>query len=171
MLKKSFLLIALIAGVISCQSQNLPLKEGDKAPDFTLKSDEGKDIQLSDFKGKSNVVLYFYPKDETSGCTKEACSFRDHIADLASKNTVVLGVSVDDINSHQSFKKKENLNFTLLADPDKTVSTMYSGLSSYGMSRRVTFLINKKGIIEKIFPKVNVDEHYAEIMDALKKIN
>src|ERR1035437_10332399 len=153
--KKITAFLAIITSFVSCSAQDITLKEGDIAPDFKLMSDEGKWVQLSDFKGK-NVVLYFYPKDQTSGCTKEACSMRDNLALLTADNTVVLGVSVDNVDSHKAFKEKEKLNFTLLADPDKVVSKQYSGLNAFGMSKPVTFIIDKNGLIKKIFPKVDV---------------
>ena len=167
---KLFFLFSLLFSLISCKSQDISLKEGDSAPDFTLQSDEGKWVKLSDYKGNSNVVLYFYPKDFTGGCTKEACNFRDNISKITDYNTVVLGVSTDDADSHKSFKQKENLNFTLLADPDKAVSAQYSGISSYGLAKRVTFVIDKNGTIRKIFPDVDVNEHYKEILDVLKSM-
>jgi len=170
MLKKIATLFILPVFLFSCKGQDITLKEGDMAPDFTLKSDEGKMIKLSDYRGVSNVVLYFYPKDKTSGCTKEACNFRDNIPKITAFNTTVLGVSVDDAESHKAFKEQEHLNFTLLADPDKQVSKKYSGLSALGMSKRVTYVIDKKGVITKIFPKVDVNEHYKEILDAIKEI-
>ncbi len=154
--------------IISCKAQDGTLKEGDTAPDFSLQSDEGKWVKLSDYKGVSNVVLYFYPKDFTGGCTKEACSFRDNLSKITDNNAVILGVSVDDADSHKKFKEKENLNFTLLADPDKAVSSQYSGISSYGMAKRVTFIIDKNGVIKKIFPDVDVNEHYKEVVYVLK---
>ena len=155
---------------VNSRAQDITLKEGDLAPDFKLQADDGSWIKLSDYKGTSNVVLYFYPKDKTSGCTKEACNFRDNISKITDQNAVVLGVSVDDIDSHKSFKQEQNLNFILLADTSKEVSKEYSGLSQYGMSKRVTFVIGKDGIIKKIFPNVDVNEHYKEIVDALGKI-
>lgn len=167
LLRKSVFPISLLISLTSCHSQDITLKEGGIAPDFTLSSDEGKLVKLSDFKGK-NVVLYFYPKDQTSGCTKEACSMRDNLALITADNTVVLGVSVDNVDSHKAFKEKEKLNFTLLADPDKAVSKLYSGLNVVGMSKRVTFIIDKDGVIKKIFPKVDVTEHYKEILSVLK---
>ena len=101
------------------------LKVGDKAPNLTLKSDQCVDVSLSEFFGKSVVVLYFYPKDNTSGCTKEACSFRDNIQPIQAKNAVVLGVSPDSVKSHQNFINKQSLNFTLLSDPDHKVAEAY----------------------------------------------
>src|SRR4030095_10773263 len=147
--------ILLIIMTIPLASQT-PLKEGDTAPDFSLQSDEGKLVNLSDYKNVSNVVLYFYPKDFTSGCTKQACNFRDNISEIQKENAVVLGVSVDDTDSHKKFKEEYNLNYTLLADPSKTVSTQYSGLRENGMANRVTFIIDKNGLIKKIYPNVDV---------------
>jgi thioredoxin-dependent peroxiredoxin len=152
----------------SCRAQNITLKEGDKAPDFTLQSDDGKQVKLSGYMGVSNVILYFYPKDQTPGCTKEACNFRDNLSQFKDLNATVLGVSVDDIESHKAFKEKENLNFTLLADPDKTVTTEYGVLNMIGMSSRVTFVIDKEGIIRKIYPKVDPSENYKDLLALLK---
>ncbi len=160
----SIAIVLLVSAVSTC-AQDITLKEGDQAPDFKLQADDGSWIKLSDYKGSSNVVLYFYPKDKTMGCTKEACNFRDNISKITD-----LGVSVDDIDSHKSFKQEQNLNFPLLADTSKEVSKTYSGLSSYGMSKRVTFVIDKNGIIKKIFPDVDVNEHYKDIIDVLGKI-
>lgn len=170
LIKSVSLIIVLLISANSVFAQDITLKEGDTAPDFKLQSDDGAWIKLSDYKGTSNVVLYFYPKDKTSGCTKEACNFRDNISKITDQNAVVLGVSVDDIDSHKSFKDEQKLNFILLADTSKVVSKTYSGLSSSGMAKRVTFVIDKNGIIKKIFPSVDVNEHYKEIIDALAKI-
>jgi peroxiredoxin Q/BCP len=154
--------------LFSCRAQNVTFKEGDKAPDFTLQSDDGKQVKLSDYMCVSNVILYFYPKDQTPGCTKEACNFRDNLSQFKDLNATVLGVSVDDIESHKVFKEKENLNFTLLADPDKTVTTEYGVLNMIGMASRVTFVIDKEGIIRKIYPKVDPSENYKELLALLK---
>ncbi len=159
-----------VASVITTKGQDITLKEGDEAPDFSLQSDEGNLIKLSDYRDKSNVILYFYPKDMTSGCTKEACHFRDNLSQFKEFNAEVLGVSTDDVESHKAFKQKENLNFTLLADPDKEVTKKYGVLSSYGVASRVTFVIDKNGIIRKIFDKVDVNENYKELLDFLKTI-
>ena len=166
--KKVFPLIMIFSSIFSCRSQDAELKEGDKAPGFTLVSDEGKNVSLSDFEGKSTVVLYFYPKDKTPGCTKEACNFRDNIEQFKELNTEVLGISVDDAESHKSFKEKENLNFILLADPDKEVTKKYGVLNIIGVASRVTFIIDKNGIIKKIYDKVDVNENYKEILELLK---
>ena len=151
----------------------ISLKIGDKAPDFELIDSESNKIRLSDFKGKK-VVLYFYPKDDTSGCTKEACSFRDNIASLKKLNVEVLGVSNDDHQSHKKFSEKYSLPFKLLCDIDKKVSKEYGvyelksfmGNEYYGIVRS-TFLIDEKGKITHIFYKVNPENHIDEIGEAL----
>ena len=152
----------------------IKLKVGEKAPDFSLKDSDGKIVQLKDFKGKK-VVLYFYPKDDTPGCTKEACNFRDNILELKKLNVEILGVSNDDEISHKKFADKYNLPFRLLADVDKNVSKGYGvyelksfmGKSYYGIIRS-TFLIDENGKIQKIFYKVNPEVHIEEIMQELK---
>jgi peroxiredoxin Q/BCP len=149
------------------------LIEGMKAPDFSLPSTEGKSLNLKDFRGQQ-VVLYFYPKDDTPGCTKEACSFRDSLARLKSKGAVVLGVSLDDIPSHDKFREKYNLSFPLLSDQKAEVSSRYGvykqknlyGNKFWGIERS-TFIIDKDGTIKKIFRKVRVDGHVDEIMPYL----
>lgn len=148
-----------------------------EAPDFTLKSSDGNDVSLSNFKGKK-VVLYFYPKDNTPGCTKEACQFRDNINTVKNKDAVILGVSLDDIISHKKFIEKFNLPFILLSDPDAKVSTeygVYKEKNMYGKKKmgieRSTFIIDKKGIVKKIFRKVKVDGHVDEILEVLDNID
>jgi thioredoxin-dependent peroxiredoxin len=168
-LKKTTASLAIILSWIFGYAQETALKEGDIAPDFKLLSDAGQWIKLSDFKGK-NVVLYFYPKDQTSGCTKEACNMRDNLPRITAENTVVLGVSVDNVTSHKAFKEKEKLNFILLADTAKAVSKQYSGLNPLGWAKRVTFIIDKKGVIKKIFWTVDVNKHHEEILTVLKEM-
>lgn len=150
------------------------IKEGSKAPQFTLKNQDGQKISLKDFLGKK-VVLYFYPKDMTSGCTKEACDFRDHIELFNNQNVVVLGVSADSIDLHKKFKSKYNLPFDLLSDDSKKVLEKYGvwkEKSMYGKKyfgiERTTFIIDENGRIKKIFPKVKVNGHVKEILEALK---
>jgi peroxiredoxin Q/BCP len=148
------------------------LQTGDMAPDFTARDQTGTEVKLSDFRG-SRVVLYFYPKDDTPGCTKQACSLRDGFADLQRENITVLGVSMDDEKSHQKFISKYELPFTLLVDSDHQIADAYGsygektfmGKNYMGVLRR-TFLIDEKGIIVKIFDKVKVDEHADEILRA-----
>lgn len=147
------------------------LKEGDKAPDFTAKDQNGKDITLSDYQGKK-VILYFYPKDNTPGCTMEACNFRDHYHDLQEKGFEVIGVSADTEKKHQNFINKFELPFTLIADTDRKVIDAYGvwGLKKF-MGRefdgihRETFVINEKGMIDKIITKVKNKEATKQILD------
>lgn len=143
------------------------IKEGDKAPDFKARTEDGKEVRLSDFLGKKNVVLYFYPKDDTPGCTKEACSFRDDFNKFSDRDTVILGVSVDSAESHNKFKEKFKLPFPLLVDEEKGLAKTYGALGEKGYASRVTFLIGKDGRIKRAFPKVQVDGHSAELLAAL----
>lgn len=146
---------------------------GKKAPPFTLKASDGNEVSLSDFKGKT-VVLYFYPKDNTPGCTKEACSFRDNLARVKKKGAVVLGVSADTVKSHKKFTDDHDLNFPLLSDEDRSVLNAYGvwknktmmGKSFMGVVR-TTFIINPDGIITHIFSNVKVDGHVEEILKVL----
>ncbi len=151
------------------------LKEGDKAPDFTALDQNSNTVKLSSFKGKKKVVLYFYPKDMTPGCTTEACAFRDHFKKF--KDTVILGVSTDPPERHRKFIEKNDLPFDLLSDADHKVVTRYGVWQEkklYGKkfmgTVRATFLIDKKGIIRKVFPKVKVKEHAEEVLNALKDL-
>lgn len=154
----------------------MSIKEGDAAPDFTARDAEGKQINLHDFRGQ-NVVLYFYPKDDTPGCTKEACSLRDGYADLTANHIKVLGVSLDDEESHRAFATKYNLPFTLLADTDHKVSELYGvyGEQTWGDKKfmgvaRKTFLIDGEGRIVKVFDKVNVEQHSDEVLQAFQGV-
>ncbi len=144
------------------------LTVGVSAPNFTLADQDGKSHTLSDYKGK-NVVLYFYPKNDTPGCTKEACAFRDDLAVFNNLNTVILGASVDDSESHKKFTDRYELNFTLLADVEKKVSESYGTLSIIGISKRQTFLIDKEGVIRHIYRDVNIEEHSKEIAEFIKQ--
>ena len=151
-------------------------KVNSQAPDFSALDQEGKTHKLSDYTGKW-VVLYFYPKDNTPGCTKEACSFRDNYQSLAKLGVVVLGVSKDSVDSHKKFAKKHNLNFPLLADVDKKIINDYGvwqkkkflGKEYFGVAR-TTFLIDKKGKVRKIYDKVNPLVHTKEIIEDLKAL-
>lgn len=152
------------------------LEPGDKAPAFTLTTDSGKQAKLSQFKGQP-VVLYFYPKDDTPGCTKQACAFRDAQSKLASSGAVVLGVSPDSVESHGKFRDKFGLNFPLLADPDHAVAEAYGawreknmyGKKSMGIQRS-TYLIDAKGKIAKVWKKVNVEGHDTSVLEALEAL-
>ena len=151
----------------------MELKIGQKAPDFMALNDKGEKVKLADLKGKK-VVLYFYPKDDTPGCTKEACAFRDGIDEIKSRGAIVLGVSADSVYSHKKFKNKFDLNFPLLTDSDKKMVEGYGvwkEKSMYGKKymgiERTTFIIDENGKIAHIFPKVKVDQHFDEVVDAL----
>ena len=149
------------------------LEVGQKAPDFTLKDKNGKDISLSDFRGKK-VVLYFYPKDNTPGCTRQACAFSGLYSEFQKKGIEVIGVSKDSIASHIKFAEKHNLSFILLSDPELTAIQAYGvwqekklyGKVSMGVVR-TTFIIDENGIIEKVMPKVKPDTNAPEILSEL----
>ena len=146
---------------------------GDKAPDFSLATGDGEHVRLSELKGQA-VVLYFYPKDDTPGCTKEACGFESSLTQFSKTGVTVLGVSADSAASHQRFAKKYSLTFALLSDPDFSISKLYGVYkekSLYGKTywgiERTTFLIDELGRISGIFPKVKVDGHIEEVLSAL----
>lgn len=152
------------------------LEEGAKAPAFNLAADDGKKVKLADLKG-SVVVLYFYPKDDTPGCTKEACAFRDRQAELAKLGVKVLGVSPDDVASHGKFRDKFQLNFPLLADTDHALAEKFGawreknmyGKKSMGIARS-TFIIDGKGVIRKVWKSVKVDGHDEAVLAAVKEL-
>jgi peroxiredoxin Q/BCP len=152
------------------------IEEGQSAPDFTLQADDGSAVRLSALRGKP-VVLYFYPKDDTPGCTREACSFRDRKPELAAHGAAVLGVSADDVASHVKFRDKYSLNFPLLADPDHRVAAAYGawreknmyGKKSMGIQRS-TFLIDAAGRVSKVWKRVEVDGHDAQVLAALEAL-
>jgi len=149
----------------------IKVKEGDSAPDFNGRTASGQHIGLKDFLGKKNLVLYFYPEDDTPGCTKEACSFRDNIKAVKDLNTEIVGVSVDSVESHRKFTDKYALPFQLISDEEKKIATAYGVLRENGDSTyRVTFLIDKSGKVVKIFPKVNVSVHTEEVLAALRQL-
>ncbi|MBD2457938.1 peroxiredoxin [Nostoc sp. FACHB-87] len=143
----------------------MPLAVGTNAPAFTVKDTNGNTVSLSDFAGKT-VVLYFYPKDDTPGCTKQACSFRDAQEQYQGKDIVVLGVSADDEVSHQAFTQKFNLNFPLLADTKKTLITAYD-VDGGGYAKRVTYVIDPNGKIVHVDANVNTSNHASDILSAL----
>jgi thioredoxin-dependent peroxiredoxin len=144
------------------------LHAGMKAPDFTAPVTSGRTIHLSDYMGKK-VVLYFYPKDDTPGCTVESCGLRDEYQQIRNLGAEILGVSVDDVESHKKFTSKFQLPFQLVADHDKQITKTYGVLNDKsGNARRVTFLIDEKGQILRVFDPVKPDQHPKEIIDALK---
>ena len=152
------------------------IEPGQKAPDFTLPADDGTKVKLKDLKGNP-VVLYFYPRDDTPGCTKEACAFRDRSKELKKLGAKVLGVSTDDVASHEKFRDKYQLNFPLLADVDHKVAEKYGawreknmyGKKSWGVQRS-TFLIDAEGVVQKAWLKVSVDGHDEQVLAALKEL-
>jgi peroxiredoxin Q/BCP len=151
----------------------LKLKEGDVAPKFSVAASGGGKISLADYLGK-NVILYFYPKDDTPGCTKEACAFRDHFSEFKKRGVIIHGISPDSVKSHDKFVEKFKLPFTLLADEDKKIVEAYGVWGEknfmgrkYMGTNRVTFLIGPDGKIKKIWLEVKPDEHAAEVLAAL----
>jgi peroxiredoxin Q/BCP len=152
----------------------IELTEGQKAPDFNAKDQNGKNISLSDFSGK-DVILYFYPKDDTPGCTAEACSFRDNYQSLLKEGFEVLGVSTDDEKSHQKFITKYSLPFSLIADTDKKIVEAYGvwveknmyGKKYMGVARK-TFIIDRNGLIRKIIDKVDTKNSSGQVLDSIK---
>jgi thioredoxin-dependent peroxiredoxin len=163
--------LLFVAGA-AMYAADAPPAEGSKAPGFTLKSQEGKDVSLKDFKGKW-VVLYFYPKDMTPGCTIEAHNFQHDQPEFDKKNAVIVGVSLDTVDSHVQFCTKENLTFKLLSDPDHVVTEQYGSLSAFGkmqVAARNTFLIDPKGTIRKVYLKVDPNPHSKEVLAALDEL-
>lgn len=173
--KYAFLLVFAIVAVLACNNvsavNELPAV-GSAAPTFNLTSNEGKPVTLADYKGKW-VVLYFYPKDFTAGCTIQAKNFQRDLAKYEAANAVILGVSVDTAESHKEFCMKEGLNFKLLSDTDAKVSNEYGSVMEYQgtkLSARNTFIIDPQGKIAKVFPKVNVKVHSEEVLAALAEL-
>ncbi len=151
-------------------------KEGQKAPAFSLASSEGGKLSLKSLRGKA-VVLYFYPKDDTPGCTREACAFRDAQAAIKKSGAVVLGVSPDSLDAHAKFTAKYKLNFPLLSDPDKAVAKKYGAFGEkvlYGRKMigmiRSTFVIDAAGVVRKVFPRVKVDGHDGRVLAVLREL-
>lgn len=154
----------------------MQLEIGQTAPDFEMESDDKGTIKLSDYKGKT-LVFYFYPKDDTSGCTKEACGFRDNMDELANSNVEIVGVSPDSIESHKKFRDKHNLNFTLASDPDNQVAEAYGAWGEKNMYGRKymgiirsTFLIDKEGKIAQTWYKVRVPNHVENVKKAIEEL-
>jgi peroxiredoxin Q/BCP len=145
-------------------------KVGDKAPDFEAETYGGKKIKLSDFTKNKTVALYFYPKDNTPGCTKEACSMRDGMKELEKLGIQVLGVSVDSVKSHEGFRDKYNLNFPLVSDKSKNIVKTYGVESDFGSARRITFLIDMTGTIRHVWEKVNTASHSDEVIGKVKEL-
>ncbi len=154
----------------------MSLQVGDAAPAFDVTSSDGKKLRLEDFRGKKNVVLYFYPKDFTPGCTAEACGFRDQYADLQTRDTEVIGVSLDSDGKHEDFKKKHNLPFPLVADHDKKLAKAYGAmgflLGLAGVTKRITFVIDKQGKVAATFDKLlDAGHHLDGVKAAVAKLS
>jgi peroxiredoxin Q/BCP len=148
------------------------IREGMKAPAFAASDQDGRMVRLQDFAGKAAVVLYFYPKDDTPGCTKEACSLRDGSADLKAAGAVVLGVSSDDVASHNAFATKFNLPFSILADPERKIIDAYGvRMPVLGIAKRVTFIIDREGVVRKVLSDVQTAAHDRQVLQALKALN
>lgn len=170
-MKLVMILCSLVVASIGNVLAQTALKIGDKAPQFSGKDQDGKPVSLKDYKGKK-VVLYFYPKDQTPGCTAQACNLRDNMDRLKSEGYVVLGVSTDDEASHREFIEKYSLNFTLVADTDKSITQLYGvwvekerdGKKFFGTAR-TTFIIDEKGVITDIISKVETSNHAAQILN------
>lgn len=148
------------------------LKVGDAAPDFTLPSQTGEPVNLKDFIGRKEIVLYFYPKDDSSGCTAEACAFRDSYGVFKERGAEVVGVSSDSIDSHRGFASRNNLPFILLSDVDGKVRKLYGTSSTFGLiPGRVTYIIDRRGIVRHIFSsQLNPKKHVEEALETLKKV-
>lgn len=159
---------ALIGGFL--MDTSAMLKPGDVAPDFTAVTTDGTAVKLSDYTGKSYIVIFFYPRDNTGGCTREACEFRDARADYQAANAVVFGVSTDDQASHQDFTARNNLNFPLLVDTDHAICTAFGVPVRGDMASRVTFLIGLDGHVANVWPSVNPTGHAAQVLEAIKNL-
>jgi peroxiredoxin Q/BCP len=170
--KALFVCALLLIALSVAFTEEAPPAAGTAAPEFTLTTNEGKPANLKDYRGKW-VVLYFYPKDFTSGCTVEARNFQKDLAKYDQANAVILGVSVDTAESHKEFCAKEGLNFKLLSDPDAAVSAKYGSIMEYNgskLSARNTFLIDPEGKIAKVFIKVKPDVHSGEVLSSLAEL-
>ncbi len=164
------ILVCFMVAIMFSAKANIQV--GDKAPDFTLVNQVGKSVSLRDFKNKQIVVVYFYPKDETSICTKEACSFRDSYKDFQELNCEVIGISSDSVESHQHFAQNHNLPFVLLSDPDSLVRNLFSvPKTAMILPGRVTYVIDKNGIIKFIFnSQIDGEKHMREALKIVKEL-
>ncbi len=163
-------IMTILLGISAVASAKITLKVGETAPNFALMGNDGKMHHLNDFRGQY-VVLYFYPKDETPGCTTEACNFRNDLTTIEKQGAKVIGVSVQTVKSHKAFTKKYGLNFLLLADPHKKVVRLYGVYNAkWQMANRVTFIINPEGKIVKIYPRVDPKVHAEQVIAELHKL-
>ncbi|MAT58675.1 MAG: thioredoxin-dependent thiol peroxidase [Ignavibacteriae bacterium] len=170
-LKQLFVLVISLFFITACGGNAETLKINEPAPDFTLQDAEGNSYSLADYKGKSPVVIYFYPKASTPGCTKQACGIRDEFDKFKENNITVLGISVDSKESIKEFIDENSLNFPLLSDENKEVSESYGVLNNFGLANRITFIIDKEGNIAKIIRDVDVDTHADEVFEIASGLN
>ena len=162
--------VALALSLVPTHAAETP-KVGDKAPAITALDQEGKTVKLSDYAGKQAVIVYFYPKDNTPGCTKEACGLRDRMDELKKQNVAVLGVSMDDAASHQKFTADHKLNFPLLVDKDGKITDAFGArMTGKNMSRRISFLVDKSGTVVHVTDTPSADKHLAEMKEAVAKL-
>ncbi|MBK7107176.1 MAG: peroxiredoxin [Ignavibacteriae bacterium] len=168
-MRKLFLLFIVIT-LISCGGSAENLSVGNKAPDFTLQDSDGNFFTLSEYKGKSPVVIYFYPKANTPGCTTEACGIRDQYSQFKENGIVIFGISVDSKEDNKNFINDHNLNFPLLSDETKSVSESYGVLNNIGKASRITFIIDKDGNFSNIIRDVNVETHADQVFELAKKL-
>lgn len=171
-MKMYFLMISVLLSIFSLGLfiKGDKLKVGDLAPDFKLPDADGKFYSLSEYRGKKPVVIYFYPKADTPGCTKQACGIRDKWSEFEKNGIQVLGISVDSKEALKNFERKYSLNFPLLSDETKEVCKIYGVLNFLGFASRVTFIIDKEGKIAHIIEKVNVETHSKEVLDFAMKL-
>jgi thioredoxin-dependent peroxiredoxin len=165
-------MLLTVTSVRAEEKKAASVQEGKPAPDITLQASlpdgKSKTISLKDLKGK-NVILFFYPKAMTPGCTIESCGFRDKVKAFEKLNTVVIGISVDNLTNQQKFTAKESLTFPLLADPEKKVTKEFGALSTRGLASRYTFVIDKNGVVRKIYKTVSPNKHPQEVLDYIKE--
>lgn len=164
-LRRLLLILTSLTLIISCGGNAQNLSKNDKAPEFTLEDHQGNSYSLSDYEGKAPVVLYFYPKADTPGCTEQACNLRDDFSKFKEAGIKVFGISTDDKKDIEDFIKKYELNFTLLSDADQKVSEKYGVLNNLGFSNRITFIVDKEGKIYHIMRDVDVSTHASEVYD------
>jgi len=149
----------------------MPLQPGTIAPDITAHTETGESVRFADYHGSKNIVLFFYPQDDTSGCTREACGFRDAYEQLSAADTVIFGVSTDDAASHRAFVEKHDLNYPLLVDTDGAICDAFGvPRSASGHAARMTFLIDTEGVMRNTWEQVNVVDHAAEVERAIKRL-
>jgi peroxiredoxin Q/BCP len=167
---KARALLTTTLAALGLAASGADLKPGSPAPPFTAQDQDGRTVSLADYKGKSTVVLYFYPKDDTPGCTKEACSLRDGFQEIKAAGAVILGVSADDVASHAAFSKKFSLPFPILADPGHAIIDAYGvKMPVVGVAKRWTFIIGKDGLIQDIVKDVQASAHDKQVLQLLRK--